>query len=112
VTIQYRTPPNYIEPLTKNGNTSASYYRFFQAMDTGTPPAQEFPITVGASPFTFIASSHGGFVILSGGTVSSVAFVRTSSHITGQTAGIFPMSFGDQLVITYSVAPTMTFVPT
>jgi hypothetical protein len=109
---QYRTPPTYGEPLTTEGNTSQSYYRFFQAVDQAYPPAAEYSIRVTASPFTFTTTQHGGFVIMSGGSVSSVKFVRMNSYVTGQTSGIFPMSFGDSLIVTYSMVPTMIFVPT
>jgi hypothetical protein len=112
MTRQYRTPPNYIEPLINGSNTSSSYYRFFQGVDQGVPPAAEYTITVTASPFTFTTTQHGGFVILSGGSVSTVTFVRMDSYVTGQTSGIFPMSFGDSLIVAYSLAPTMIFVPT
>jgi len=108
---QYRTPPNYVEPIVEGTNTSQSYYRFFQAVDQGIPPALETAVTVGGSPFTYTAQ-HGGFMIITGGMVSDVSFVRGTSYTTGQTAGVFPLSFGDQLVVTYSGAPTMTFVPT
>lgn len=68
-------------------------------------------ITVGASPYTYTAPFNG-IVVSTGGTVSSIAVVRQGTSVpTGLTAGIVPLSRGDQLVITYSGTPTMTFLP-
>lgn len=110
MTIQFRTPPNYREPLITGGNTSAAYYRFFQGVDQGVPPAAEYVVTPTGSPFTFKAT-HGGFMIVSGGTVSVITFIRSLTTVTGLTSGAIPMSFGDQIIITYSVAPTLLYVP-
>lgn len=111
MTVQYRTPPNYNEPLETNGNTSASYYRFFQAVDQGVPPAAEYTVTVGPSPFTFTATQHAGNLYVLGGTVSTIAFMRTSLLALPWTDGIFPLSLGDSLIVTWSGIPTLTFVP-
>lgn len=109
MTVQYRLPPTYEEGLIKEGNTSASWYRFIQAMHLGIAPNQEVKITVKASPFVYVAP-QGGFVIIQGGTVSKVQFTRSGTYTTGQTNGLFPVSLGDQITVTYSGAPTMTFV--
>jgi hypothetical protein len=106
---QYRLPPTYEEKLIQSGNTSSAWYRFMQAMHLGIAPNQEVGITVKASPFTYIAP-QGGFVIVNGGTVSKIQFTRTGTYTTGQTAGLFPVSLGDQIIVTYSGTPTMTFV--
>jgi hypothetical protein len=69
-------------------------------------------ITVGASPFTYTASGNGT-VIVNSGTVSIIAFVRDGTVVgTGVTAGMFPVSIGDGIRVTYSVAPNVRFVPT
>jgi hypothetical protein len=109
---QYRQAPTYNQPISVGNSTHPSWYRFFQALQSGTPPQAESPITVTASPFTYTAS-QGGFVIVHAGTVSQIAFSRTSgtSYITGQTTGTFPVSAGDSVIVTYSGAPTITFVP-
>src|SRR5271163_2315946 len=111
MTVQFRQPPTYLEPLTQGKNTSSSWYRYFQQRELGTPPAAESAITVTASPFTYIAL-RAGFVIVSGGTVSAIAFSRTAGtfYVTGQTSGVFSMSLNDSLRVTYSGLPTMTFV--
>lgn len=69
-------------------------------------------ITVGVSPFTYTAPFSGAVTVTSG-TVSAVSIIRQGVTVaTGQTAGIFPVSRLDQLQVTYSVAPTMRFLPT
>jgi len=110
MTLQYRALPTYTQPIDEKGNMSTAWRRWFGATDNGTPPADESSITVGASPFAFQATQKG-FVIVTGGTVSRIQFTRTSLHSTGQTSGVFPVSLADIITVTWSVKPTMTFVP-
>lgn len=111
MSINYRASPTYAQPLVIEGNIHKSWWRWFQDTESGKPPDNELPVTVGVSPFTFMAP-RGGFVIVHGGTVSVIAFKRSQSFVTGMTGGTFPVSQGDQLTITYSAKPTVTFVPT
>jgi 2-keto-4-pentenoate hydratase len=68
-------------------------------------------LTPGASPYTYTATADGA-VIVNGGTVSLIAFVRAGTVVgTGETAGMFPVRSGDGIRVTYSVVPTMRFVP-
>lgn len=108
----FRQAPNYTEPLTAKGNTSSSWYRWVQNIDKGLPPSGETKITPGASPWVYMAPSQG-FMIVTGGTVSAIAFSRTPGtfYPTGQTAGLFPLSQNDQLQITFSGVPTVIWVP-
>lgn len=110
MTQQWRAAPTYQTPLQIGTNIAQAWWRWIQAIQAGTPPGAEAPITVGASPFYYTAT-QGGFVIVDGGTVSQVVFNRTSQHVTGVTHGAFPVSNGDQIIVNYSVKPTMTFVP-
>jgi hypothetical protein len=72
-------------------------------------PAQT--VTVGASPFVYRALADGLLSITSG-TVSAVAIIRqTVSVATGLTSGLVPVRRGDQVQITYSVVPTVVFLP-
>src|SRR5271165_3955463 len=108
----YREAPTYTQPLTIKDNISAAWYRWFQHTQQGVPPSNELIITNVQSPYTYTASS-GGFILLTGGTVSSVQFSRTPNvfYATGQTQGMFSMSKGDQLLITFSGAqPSIVFV--
>ena len=110
---QYRAVPTYKQPLETGGNTSASWYRFFQDLDNIRAPGPEQSITVGVSPFLYHATAGGGFLIVSGGTVSLIEFTRnqTTFYATGETAGVFQMANEDSYRITYTVKPTVTFVP-
>ncbi|MGV0128854.1 hypothetical protein [Burkholderia gladioli] len=69
-------------------------------------------ITVGASPFVYTAPA-AGTVLIVGGTVSAVTLKRGSPSAVsvGATAGSVPVSAGDIVTVTYSGAPTMSFVP-
>jgi hypothetical protein len=71
-------------------------------------------VVVGASPFT-IQNTTGNPVdiIVSGGTVSAIAFSRdnVTFYGVGSTSGVFWLSPYDYLRVTYSVAPTITLVP-
>jgi hypothetical protein len=77
-------------------------------------PAQAQPaksITPGASPYVYTAA-FDGTVAVTGGTVSAITITRQGTSVaTGITTGLIPLSRLDQLQVTYSVAPTMTFLP-
>jgi len=106
----YRQAPTYETPIAQGNNTSTPWYRWFQSIDTGIPPSTESTVKLTGSPLTYTAPVKG-FLIVHGGTVTSIAFTRVSTYTTGQTQGTFPLSAGDKLVITYTGTPTLTWVP-
>ena len=108
----YSTVPTFEQSLIQGKTTNKNWYFFWQGLSNGIPPGAESVVAPGASPYEFAAPS-GGFLIIQGGTVSFVSFSRdhTTFYATGQTQGMFPVSQGDILLITYSVAPNLTFVP-
>jgi hypothetical protein len=108
----YRIAPTYTEPLVTGKNTTASWYRWVQHTEKGVPPASETIITNVNSPYTYTAPAKG-FLIVTAGTVSSIQFSRTANvfYPTGQTAGTFPLNFHDRLLIVWSVAPNLVWVP-
>jgi hypothetical protein len=114
---QFRAIPTYTVPIQPKDNTAASWYRYFQDLDTGRPPEDVEPLTVTASPFVVHQSDHAGFLIVKGGTVSKIEFYRGVSNTTGPgidigvVAGCLPMGQEDSYKITYTVVPTVTFVP-
>lgn len=68
-------------------------------------------LTVGASPYAYTASVRGE-VIISGGTVTAVTLTRSGTTVTmPMLSGAYSMMAGDVLTVTYTAAPTMTFVP-
>lgn len=109
---QYNAIPQNLQSFLHGKEMSRVWYFFLQGLWKGSPPSAESAVTPTASPFTYVAAERG-FMIVTGGTVGVVQFSRDGStnYITGQTAGCFPLSQGDTLILTYSVAPTMTWVP-
>ena len=93
------------------------------AFDTLDPPAfLDVPgrfllpagVTPGASPYTYQnTSGRPGDMIVSGGMVTDIAFSRDNATFygVGAISGVFPLSAYDFLRVTYTVAPTMTFIP-
>lgn len=68
-------------------------------------------VTPGVSPYTFTAG-RDGHLIVRAGTVSQIDYVRNgATSAIGVTAGLFPLLVGDGIRITYTVAPTVTFIP-
>lgn len=68
-------------------------------------------ITPTGSPFVYTAPGEG-VVAISGGTVSAASLVRLGVSVAlRSTATAVPVSSGDQVSITYSSAPVVTFIP-
>lgn len=63
----------------------------------------------GASPLSYKANTKGNLFVI-GGTVSNILLIRGNGtfDLTGEK--IIPISIGDIVRVTYSVAPTMTFL--
>ena len=70
-------------------------------------------ITPSGSPYSYTNSTDNDKdVIVRGGTVTSIEIGRGGSYESiGVTAGMFGLSPGDVLRVTYAVAPTMRLVP-
>ncbi len=70
-------------------------------------------ITPSGSPYSYTNSTdYDEDVIVRGGTVSAVEHGRGGSYESvGVVAGMFRLSPGDVLRVTYTVAPTMRLVP-
>jgi hypothetical protein len=75
------------------------------------PTSAAETVTPGASPYTFTAN-RDGFLIVQGGTVSRIDYIRLASTVQiGVVAGLFPVQLGDGIKVTYTVVPTVTFIP-
>lgn len=109
---QFNQAPTYNQPLVVGNVTSKDWYFFWNAIWKGLAPGAETAITPGVSPYTYSAAVKGS-VIVSGGTVSLIRFSRdgTTFYTVGATAGMFTLNAADRLEVTYTVVPTMTFVP-
>ena len=75
---------------------------------TIAPPAF-MDITVGTSPFEYLAREPGN-VYISGGTVSLITLTRGPDTIT-VTGSLIPVAVADIVTVTWSVLPTMKFIP-
>ena len=74
-------------------------------------PGPVADVTVAASPFAYMPPGAGTVYVV-GGTVSAIHILRGTVDVnTGQIAGGFALGQKDTLVVTWSVAPTMTFLP-
>lgn len=70
-------------------------------------------ITPTGSPFTYQnTSNYDAFVIVKGGTVSLIEFTRNNVAFfdVGVIAGMFYLGPSDRIRVTYTVAPTMSYV--
>lgn len=101
-------PKPISQPIRSDGTFSQDTWRYLNSFSSA--PGQEVLITLGASPAVFKAVSNGS-VFVAGGTVSSVALTRNQSYTMPNTSGMFPMSIGDFLTVTYTVAPTLIWFP-
>jgi hypothetical protein len=104
--------PTYMEPLVTQKVTTRGWYTFHLGVLQGQPTGVPANIVPGVSPYSYVAPV-GGTVIVTGGTVSKVETSRdgVTFFVTGQTSGMFPVSMGDTLRVTYSGVPVTTFMP-
>lgn len=72
------------------------------------PPAA---VSVAASPFTYSPAADG-FLIVAGGTVTKQEYKRGAVFTdVGQLNSMLLVLSGDALRVTYTAAPTITFIP-
>jgi hypothetical protein len=108
---QQNACPNWTVPLVEDDQrASQAWFNFFSRLTAKPPPI--VAIVSATSPFTFTASQNGT-VSISGGTVSSITLgrARVTGVNVGFTSGLVPVSQGDTVTVTYSVAPVMNFIP-
>jgi hypothetical protein len=73
----------------------------------GVPTA----VSLTASPLTYTAVGNGRLAIV-GGTVSGLSFKRGSVSVSlGTTNRLIPLSAGDQITLTYTGTPVLTWIP-
>ena len=106
--------PNMFAPLVNKitGVIVPPWNSFFQQF---TNPAQAISdIAVTGSPFQIQQNDIGHFLV-SGGTVSAIKIIRGKTTITVATnttnPRLVPISLGDTLEVTYTVVPTIKFIP-
>lgn len=68
-------------------------------------------VTVGASPYSYTAN-RDGYLAVTGGTVTKQEYGRTGVYTdVGLLTSMLPILQGDTMRVTYSAAPTITFIP-
>lgn len=75
--------------------------------------AQPTQPTIGSSPATYTNTTGAPITVyVAGGTVSAITIARQGTALTtGATSGAFRLAQSDSIVVTYTVAPTLTVVP-
>lgn len=68
-------------------------------------------ITPGASPYTYRTQQEGTLSIV-GGTISAISLTRAGVSVSlAVSTPMIPLSPGDAVTITYTVAPTLELIP-
>jgi hypothetical protein len=102
--------PSRDAPLVdKDGKVTEAWYSFLALLAslTATPVV---PVAVGASPFSYEASSIG-FLSVAAGAVTSVVLQRGGETVSCPTSGLVPVAAGDSVTVTFTGAPTVNFIP-
>lgn len=100
--------------LYQSRETLAFFRQLIDAIDKAYSDARATtPVSVTASPMTYTATDRVS-IHLFGGTVTGLSFKRGATTLalaTSSAGQMIHLNPGDQLVITYSSAPTVTEVP-
>lgn len=103
--------PSWAIPLLNpDGTTNQAWFNYLTQLQG--VPSPILSVTPGPSPFAYKAPSNGALAV-SVGTVSSItlARARVSGVNVGFTSGSISVAANDVVTITYSVAPTVNFIP-
>lgn len=102
--------PNLLAPLVDKvtGLIKRPWNSFLQQFVQ--PPPAFMAISVTASPFSYTVKEPG-MVTITGGTVSNVALTRGTVTINFGSINLVPVGINDIVTVTYSVLPTIKFVP-
>jgi hypothetical protein len=102
--------PKPQSPIAGDLPCNRDWWRFFQILDG--PPQQEANVVLPAAPASAdFRVPNDCQILIQGGTVSSITYTRKGTYTLGFTSGYFPLSEGDIITITYTVAPTVTYFP-
>ena len=96
----------FVDALKRIVHPWDSYLQQF----TQAPPNIQ-STTVGVSPFDYTAREPGNLIII-GGTVTGVSLIRGAvTIILASTTQIIPVAINDIVRVSYSVLPTLQFIP-
>jgi hypothetical protein len=73
-------------------------------------PSAAIILVVGPSPFAY-QTRQPGLINVHGGTVSAITITRGTVVIDVNGQKLIPISIKDTITVTYSVKPTMLFLP-
>ena len=101
--------PNLQQPAidTQTGRFSTAWIGFFTRLVS--QPGKIVSVNLTGSPFGYTAPADGVLAVFGG---SSVTATLTRGRVSVPVSvGSIPLSEGDQIVLTYSSAPAVSFVP-
>ena len=101
--------PNLYAPFVDKLGKLLAPWNFYLQQFTQAPP-QFLAIAPDGSPFEYQAVEPG-HVAVNGGTVSQIQVTRGGNFTVQVSANIVPVAIGDVVRVTYSVAPTLIFMP-
>lgn len=107
--VEPRLPDGFGAMLRVNELFRAAALSINELIDRISTPMSVSAVTVGASPFEYVAA-RDGFVSIVGGTVSAVAYVREGVSTSLGVVAVVPVKKGDTVRITYTVAPSVTLI--
>ena len=108
---QVAVPDGYHAPMDMQPSVGSDYLAemVFQGESSG---GNVQPVTVGASPFAFVAPQAGMLSISGGAVTPFTTLTRGVATVTlGLIDGLVPVNFGDVVTVTYTVLPTLYFIP-
>lgn len=97
----------------ERGRMSSQFYRMMatllRSIAGWSSPDALASVTLTGSPYAYTAQQPGQLFV-NGGTVSAVTLTRAGTTVNAPAAGCY-LTPGDTITVTYTVAPTVTFVP-
>lgn len=101
--------PNQIQPFVGGMGRIKPPWNSYLQQFTQAPP-NILSITVGTSPSEYTAVEPG-FIAVAGGTVSAISLTRGAISIDVTGVKLIPVAIADVVAVTYSVLPTIQFIP-
>lgn len=113
--VDFRNNPTFGLPsptLNMNGGgpPESIWYRFLVRLAQLSAEKPFEAISVGASPFTYVARTIG-HVFVKNGTVALITLGRSGMTVECPTQTFIPVAANDTVTVTYSGLPDMTFIP-
>lgn len=94
--------------VSKAGGIVQPWIAYLQQFTQAPPNVMNVSVT--ASPFTYTAREPGTLAITLG-TVSLIVLTRGSISINITGTKLIPVGINDTVVVTYTVVPTIQFIP-